>query len=216
VGAGEDEGGAVELDRQEMAAVDVTADAGVTAEAGLARTEEAATIEVIVSCPAADEVAAGEVATADASSGLASQEDPREVAREVVKEALAGMRASEPPEMVARASSGPGPVPGAKADMPVPGMEIGATTDPLLFGATSHSEKASQGAHTAQTVESGRSEASPTPRAAAKGASGGRSSRLRPGLVRVAKVPPASSQRNGRILLPMLGVVEAVKPRART
>jgi hypothetical protein len=41
------------------------------------------------------------------------------------------MRASEPSETVARASSGPRPAPGAKADMPVPGMEIGAP--PVAF-----------------------------------------------------------------------------------
>jgi hypothetical protein len=42
------------------------------AEARLAQTEEAATTEVVVSHPAADEVVAGEVATVDVSSSLAS------------------------------------------------------------------------------------------------------------------------------------------------
>jgi hypothetical protein len=88
------------------------------------------------------------------------------------------MRTSEPPETIAQASSGLGPAPGMKADMPAPGTEVGAAADPPLFGAASGSEKASQGAHTARTMESDRSEASTNPRAAAKGASGGRSSRL--------------------------------------
>jgi hypothetical protein len=130
-------------------------------------------MEVVVSHPAANEVAAGEVAAIDASSSPACQEDPREVAGEAVKEASVSMRASEPSEMVARASYGPGPMPGVKADMPVPGMEIGVAAGLLLFGETSSSEKASQGALAARTVESNHNKVSPTPRAAAKGASGG-------------------------------------------
>jgi hypothetical protein len=174
VEAGEVEGGAVELDRPEIAAMDAAADAIATAEAGLARTEEAATIEVVVSRPTADEVVAGEVAAVDVSSGPASQEDPRKVAEEAAKEASVGVRASEPPETVASASSGLGPAPGTKADMPMPGTEIGVATGPLLFGATSSSEKVSQGACAARTVENDRSLAFPTPRATAKGASGGK------------------------------------------
>jgi hypothetical protein len=120
-----------------------------------------------------DEVAAGEVATTKASSGPSGQEDPREVAGEVVKEASTDMRTSEPPEMVAQASSVPRPALGTKADMPVPGTEIGAAAGPPFFGVASGSEKASQGAHTARTMESDRCEASTTPRAVAKGPSGG-------------------------------------------
>jgi hypothetical protein len=127
------------------------------------------------------------------------------------------MRTSEPPETVAQASSGPGPAQSMKADMPAPGTKIGAAANPPLFGAASGSEKASQGAHTARTMESDRNEPSTTPRAAAKGAlGGGRSLRLQPGPVLAAKAPPASSKRNGRILLPASDLVEAVKPRART
>jgi hypothetical protein len=172
VEAGEVEGRAVEPDRREAAVVDAIADAVITAEAGLAQIEEAATMEVVVSHPAADEVAAGEVATVDAPSGPASQEDPREVAGEAVKEASVGMRALEPSKTVARASSGPRPAPGAKADMPTPGTEIGAAAGPLLFGATSG--EGFSGAHAARMVESDYSKASPTPRAPAKGASGGK------------------------------------------
>jgi hypothetical protein len=174
VEAGEVEGGAAELDRQEKAAVDATTDAVVTAEAGLARIEETATTEVVVSRPATDEVVAREVTVVDASSGPASREDPREVAEEAAKEALAGVRASKPSETISWASSGLGPAPGAKADMPVSGTEIGAAAGPLLFGATSGSEKVSQGAHASRTMESDRSKASPTPRATARGASGGK------------------------------------------
>jgi hypothetical protein len=89
--------GAAELDRPEIAAADATTNAGVTAEARLARTEGAVTAEVVISHPATDEAAAGEIATVEASSGPASQGDPREVAGEVVKEVPASMRASEPP-----------------------------------------------------------------------------------------------------------------------
>jgi hypothetical protein len=63
-------------------------------------------------------------------------------------------------------------MPGAKANMPTPGTEIGTAAGLLLFGETSGSEKASQGALAARTVESDHNEVSPTPRATAKGASG--------------------------------------------
>jgi hypothetical protein len=216
VEAGEVEGGAAELDHQEVAAVNAAADAVVTDEARLARTEQTATTEVIVSRPAADEVVAGEVAAVDASSGPTSREDPCEVAEEAAKEASAVVRASEPSEVIVWASSAPRPTPGTKADMPVPRTEISVAAGPLLFGATSGSEKVSQGANAARIEEGEHSEASPTPRAAAQGASGGRISRLQPGLALVAKVPLASSKRNGRILLPASGLVEAVRPRAIT
>jgi hypothetical protein len=58
--------------------------------------------------------------------------------------------------------------------MPTPEMEIGTAADPPLFGAAFGSEKASQGAHTARTMEIDRSKASITPKAAAKGASRGK------------------------------------------
>jgi hypothetical protein len=178
VEAGKVEGGAAELDRQEVAAVDATADAAITTEAGLARTEETATMETVVSRPATDEVVMGEVAAVDASSGPASQEGTREVTEVATKEASARVRASEPSETVARASSGPGPMPGVKADMLTPGTEISVAAGPLLFGVTFGPEKVSQEAHADRTVESKRIEASPTPRATAKGASGGRTSQL--------------------------------------
>jgi hypothetical protein len=219
VGADKAEGGASELDCQEVVAVDASTNAGITVEAGPVRTEEVLMTDVIVPRLATDEVVAVEVATAEASSGPASQEDPREVAGEAVKGASTGMRTLEPPETVAQASSGPRPALGMRADMPAPGTEIGVAAGPPLFGAASGSERASQGAHTAQTMESDRSEASTTPRAAAKGASGGGGggpTRLRPGLVVAAKVPPANSKRNGWILIPAPGLVEAAKPRAIT
>jgi hypothetical protein len=143
VETGEVEGRMVELGCQEITAVDTTADAVAATEA------EVATTEAVMSRLAADEVAAREVASFDASSGSASREDACEVAEKAVKEASAGMRALEPSEIAARASSGPGPAPGAKADMPAPGMETGVTDGPLLFGAASGSEKVSQGAHAA-------------------------------------------------------------------
>jgi hypothetical protein len=98
--AGKVGSGAVELDRPEIVAADATTDAGVTAESGLARTEGAVTAEVIMSRPATNEATIGETAAVEASSGPASQGDPREVTREVVKEVSASMRVSELPEVV--------------------------------------------------------------------------------------------------------------------
>jgi hypothetical protein len=155
VETGEVEGRMVELGHQEIKAVDTTADSIAVTEA------EVATTEAIVSCPTADEVAAREVAAFDVSSGSASREDTCEVAEKAVKEASAGMRALEPSETAARASSGPG-------------METGVTGGPLLFGATSGSKKVSQGAHAAWTMEIERCEASPPPKDTAQGASGGK------------------------------------------
>jgi hypothetical protein len=167
-------GGTVELDRQETATADVTADAVAMAEAGLARDEEAITTEVVMSHPATDEVATGEVTIVNASSDPASQEDPCVVAGETAKEASVGVRASEPSEAVVRVSSDPQPTSGAEADMPTPRTEIGTTPGPLLFGATFGSEEVPQGAHTTRMVEGDLSEASPTPVAAAKDTFGGK------------------------------------------
>jgi hypothetical protein len=150
----------MELDRPEIAAADAATNAGVTAEAGLAWTEGAITAEA----------ASGETATVEVSSGP----DPREVMRKVVKEVLASMRASELPEMLTQAASGPGPASGATTNMPAPEPATSATASSLLFEATANPEKASQGAHAARMVESGRSEASSTPKATAKGVSGGK------------------------------------------
>jgi hypothetical protein len=77
VEAGEVEGSAAKFGCQGTAAADATADAGITAEAGPARTEEAGAEEVVatgVIMPriATDEVAAGEAATTEACSGLAN------------------------------------------------------------------------------------------------------------------------------------------------
>jgi hypothetical protein len=216
VEASEVGGRTAELDRQETATTGVTADAAAMAEVGLAQADEAVPTEVVMSHPAADKAAAGEVATVNASSNPASQEDSREVVKETAKEALVGTGEPEPSEMAAWASSSLEPAPSVQADMPASGTEIGAAAGPLLFGATSGSEKVSQEPHTTRTVRSDYGKASPTPRATAKDASGGRSSQLRPGLELVVKVPSASSKRNGRTLLPAPGLVEVVKPRATT
>jgi hypothetical protein len=127
-----------------------------------------------VSRPAANEAAARETAAAEASSSPAGQGDPREVMRDVVKEIPASTGASELPEMVTQAASGPWPAPGVTTNVPAPETETSAAIGSLLFGATSDPEKASQGAHAARTMESKRGEASPPPRAAAQGASGGK------------------------------------------
>jgi hypothetical protein len=100
VEAGEVGSEAVELDRPEIAAADATTNADVMAKTGLARTEGAVMVEVVVPRPTTDEAVAGEIATVGASSGPANQGDPREVTGEVGKEVPASMRASKPLEMV--------------------------------------------------------------------------------------------------------------------
>jgi hypothetical protein len=79
------EGDAVRLGCQRVIAADATADAGVTAEAGPARTKEAGAEEVTateVFAPrtTTGEAAAGETTAAEASSIPAGQGEPREVA----------------------------------------------------------------------------------------------------------------------------------------
>jgi hypothetical protein len=174
VKAGEARGGAAELDRPEIVVAGATTNAGITAEAGLAQTEGAATAEVVASRPATDEAAAGEIATAEASSGPNGLGDLREAAGEVMTEVPMSMRVSEPPAVVTQAASTLELASSATTDAPAPEMETGVTTGSLFFGATSNPERASHGAHDARMVESNRGEASPTPRAAAKGASGGK------------------------------------------
>jgi hypothetical protein len=214
VEAGEVESGATELDRPGVVAVDATADAAVTAEAGLAWTEGTVMTEIIMSRPATDEVVAGKVAVIDACSGPAGRENLHEVVEEAAKEASAGVRESEPSEMVVQASSGPGPMPGAKADTLVPGTEIGVAADPLLFGATSSPEKVSQGLTLVGRWRTSAAKIPQLPGLRPKALQGGRTSQLRSGLVLAARVSPASSRRSGRILLPASGLVEAVEPRA--
>jgi hypothetical protein len=106
------------------------------------------------------------------SSGPASLGDLHEVAGEVVEEVPASTGASEPPAVIAQAASSFELASNATTDAPE--METGATVGSLFFGVTSDLERASRGAHAARVVESDHGEASPTPRAAAKGASGGK------------------------------------------
>jgi hypothetical protein len=179
VEAHEVEGDAARLGCPWAEAVDATTNAGVTAEAGPMQMNEASAEEVIAMgvaapCIATDEVAAGEAAAAEASPGPTGQEEAREVAEETMKETPAGAETLEPSEVVAQASSSTIPTPGTKADIPVPRMEIDTAANPPRFRADAGSEKASQGAPTACAGEGERGEASTTPGAAAKGASGGK------------------------------------------
>jgi hypothetical protein len=173
------EGDAVRLDHQRAAAADATADTGVTAEAGPARTKEASAeevtaMEVIAPRTTTDEAATGETTTTEASSGRAGQEEPREVAEEAIKEASAGAEILEPLEVAAQASSSAAPAPGMKATMLVPGAEIDKVADPPCFGTDADPEKVSQEIPTARAEEDDRGEASITPGAAAKSALGGK------------------------------------------
>jgi hypothetical protein len=142
------------------------------AEAGLTRAGEVILTEIVMPHPVASEAVAGEVATADASSDLVSQEDAHKVAVKVTEEAPMRAGAPEPSEPAARASSNPEPAPSMRAFMPAFGMGIGAAAGPLLFGAAFNSDRAPQGPLTAQAVGSDRGGASPTPKAVAKDASG--------------------------------------------
>jgi hypothetical protein len=67
-------------------AADATTDTSVMAKAGLVQTKGATATEVVSSCPAADEVVAGDIAAAEASSGSAGLGDLREAAGEVTTE----------------------------------------------------------------------------------------------------------------------------------
>jgi hypothetical protein len=142
------------------------------AEVGLTRAGEAILTEVVMPHPAIGEVAAGEFAAADASSDLVSREDAREVAVKATEEAPVCVGAPEPSEPVAWDSSSPEPASSARVVMPALGMEIGVAAGPLFFGAASDSDKVPQGSLTARAVGSDRGEASPTPKAATKDASG--------------------------------------------
>jgi hypothetical protein len=172
--ASEGGGEAPELDRLEKAAADATPDASVTADAGLAWTEGAATVEVVASHPATDEVAAGDIAPAGASSGPAGLGDLRKSAGEATTEVPASVRASEPPIVVAQAASILELTSSVATDAPFPKTETGTATSSLFFGATSEPERVSHGAHDIRMVESKRSNASPPPRAITQGTSGGK------------------------------------------
>jgi hypothetical protein len=162
-----------------MAAEDAATDADAVADAGLVRTEEAITkevtaIDVITPRTATDETAAREATAAEASSGLAGQEEPRETAEEVMKEASDGAETLEPPEIAAQASSNAAPVPGTEAGTPVPETEFDKATDPPHAGADADPEKVSQETPAARTEEGNCGKVSVTPRAAAKSTSGGK------------------------------------------
>jgi hypothetical protein len=122
--------------------------------------------------PTVGEAATEEVTAADVSSGLISQEGACEVVVKATEEAPVCMGAPESSEPAARASSSSEPAPSVQAAMPMFGMGIGVAAGPLLFGAASDSEKVLQGPLTARAVGSDRGEASPTPNAVAKDASG--------------------------------------------
>jgi hypothetical protein len=167
------------LARQRVAVEDVATDVDATAEAGPVRTEEpiikeVTAAEVITPRTTTDETAAEEVAIAKASSGQAGQGEPRETVEEAMEEASAGVRTLEPQEAAARASSNAAPAPAMETGTPAPGMEVDKAADPPHAGADAGPEKVSQETPTARTEEGDCGEASVTPGAAAKSASGGR------------------------------------------
>jgi hypothetical protein len=90
------EGDAVGLDRHRVAVEDATAYADAAAEAGLVQMEEATikevtAAEVIASRAGADGITVGEDTATEASSGQASQGEPRETMEEAIEEASAGV-----------------------------------------------------------------------------------------------------------------------------
>jgi hypothetical protein len=161
-----------ELVRQEAEPASIVTSPAAAAEAGLTRAGEAILTEIVMPHPTAGEAAAWEVTTADASSDPVSQEDAHEVAVKAAEKAPMCVGAPEPSETAAQASSSPEPAPSTRAIMPTFGMGIGATASPLLFIAASDSSKVPQGPLTARAVGNDRGEASPTPQAAARDASG--------------------------------------------
>jgi hypothetical protein len=197
-------------------AADTTSDASVAANAGLAQTEGATAAEVVASHPAADEVAAGDIAAAGASSSPAGSGDLCEAIGEATMEVPVSVKASDPPAVVAQAASILELTPSATADVPAPETEMATAVGALFFEATSDPEKVSREDHDVRMVESERSEASSPPRATTQGASGGEISRPQPGLASAARVPQASSRRNGRILPPTPDPVKASRPRVIT
>jgi hypothetical protein len=86
--ASEAEGEAPELDRPKKISVDATPDASIVADAELAQTEGAATAEVVASHLATDEVAAGDIAAAGASSSPTGLGDLCEAMGEAMTEVL--------------------------------------------------------------------------------------------------------------------------------
>jgi hypothetical protein len=214
--ASEAGGGALELDCLEIAVADATTDVSVVAEAGLAQTEGAAAAEVVASRPATDEVVAGDIAATEASSGPARLGDLREAVGEATPVIPVSVRSSEPPAVIAQATSTLKLASSATTDAPVPETETGTTTSSLFFGATFDPERASRRPHDIRMVESKRNKASSCPRAVTQGAPRGKISWPQPGLALAAKVLPASSKRNGRILPPVPGPVEALRPRVIT
>jgi hypothetical protein len=104
-----------------------------------------------------------EVVTADASSDPPGQEDTRAVAVKTTEETSTRVEASDPPKPAALS---------VRTVMSTFGTGIGAAAGPLLFGATSGSDKSPQGPLTARAAGSERDEVPPAPDAAAKGASG--------------------------------------------
>jgi hypothetical protein len=161
-----------ELDHPEIAAADATPDASVAAEAGLVQTEGAAMAEVVASRLATDEVVAGDIAAAEASSGLAGLGDLHEAAGEATTEVPASARASEPSAVVAQAASTLELASSVTTNAPTPETETGTTTGSLFFRATFDPERASREAHDVRMVESKRSKVSPPPRVVTQGASG--------------------------------------------
>jgi hypothetical protein len=99
--ASEAGGEAPELDRPEKTAADATPDARVAVDAELAQIEGAATAEVVASRLATDEVAAGDITIAEASSGPTGLGGQREAMGKATMEVPASVKVSEPPVVVA-------------------------------------------------------------------------------------------------------------------
>jgi hypothetical protein len=103
--ASEAGGEAPELDRPEKTAADATPNARVALDAELAQIEGAATTEVVASRLATDEVAAGDITVAEASSGPTGLGGQREAMGKAMTEVPASVKASEPQVVVTQAAS---------------------------------------------------------------------------------------------------------------
>jgi hypothetical protein len=124
--------------------------------------------------PAIDEIAAGDVAAATASSDPPSQEDTREAMAKTMEEAPVRAGLLEPSESAAQTPSSPKLAPSTWAVVPVFGTGAGVAAGPLFFGLASNSGEVPQGPLTTRVVGSEHGEASLAPEVVTKDASRGK------------------------------------------
>jgi hypothetical protein len=134
---------------------------------------ETASVEAATS-PTINEIAAGDVTAACASSDLPGQEDTREAMTKMMEETPAHVRSLEPSELAAQTPSSPELAPNTRAVAPIFGAGAGMAAGPLFFGLASNSSEVPQGPLTTRVVGSEHGETSPAPEVATRDASRGK------------------------------------------